>query len=95
MRKGKRGGKRASKLSFDDLWSSIGRNSSRQELKFIALMRATRIYQKCGISLKIQRMRVWEIKDFRLGMLLTCATTLQEVGILPTWFISNLRAILR
>ena len=28
--------------------------------------------------------RFWEIKDFGLGRLPTCDTTLQEVGILPT-----------
>ena len=33
--------------------------------------------------------------DFGLGRLPTLATTLQEVGILPTWFISNLRVVLR
>ena len=41
-----KGGKRASKLSFDDLRSSVSRNSSRQELKFIASMRAMCTYQK-------------------------------------------------
>ena len=38
--------KRASKLSFDDLQSFVSQNSSRQELKFIASMRATRTYKK-------------------------------------------------
>ena len=33
--------------------------------------------------------------DFRIGRLPTCATVLQEVGILLTWFISNLRIVLR
>ena len=38
--------KRAFKPSFDDPWNSFDRNSSGQELKFIALTRATRVYQK-------------------------------------------------
>ena len=37
---------RGSKSSFYDPQSSVGRNSSSQELKFIASMRATRVYQK-------------------------------------------------
>ena len=41
-------------------------------------------YQKGGISPKIQRRRFLEIKDFGSGRLSTRATTLQEVGILPT-----------
>ena len=45
------------------------------------LMRATRTYQKGGISPKIQMRRFWEIKDFGLERLATCAIVLQEVGI--------------
>ena len=45
--------------------------------------------------MKIQRRRFWEIKDFGLGRLPTRATMVQEVGILSTWVISNLRAVLR
>ena len=42
------------------------RNSSGQKLKFIASTRAMRVYQKRGISPKIQRRRFGEIKVFRL-----------------------------
>ena len=35
-----------SKTSFEDPQSSVSRNSSRQELKFIASMRATLTYKK-------------------------------------------------
>ena len=55
-----------SKTSFDDPQSFVDRNSSRQELKFIASMRATRTYQKGGISPKIQMRRFGEIKFFRI-----------------------------
>ena len=58
-------------------------------------MGATHTNQKGMISPKILRRRFWEIKDSRLGRLPTHATVLQEVGILPTLFISNLRAVLR
>ena len=53
----KREKKRAFKPSFDDPQSSVDRNSSSQELKFIASTRATRVYQKGGISPKIQMRR--------------------------------------
>ena len=43
-------------------------------------------YQKGGISPKFQKKRFREIKDFGLGRLSTHATTLKEVGILPTLF---------
>ena len=39
--------------------------------------------------------RFREIKYFGLGRLPTRATTLQEVWILSTWFISNLKTVLR
>ena len=54
-----------SKTSFDDPWSSVSRNSSGKELKFIYSMRAPRVYQKRGISLKIQRRISGEIKVSR------------------------------
>ena len=38
------------------------RNSSSEELKFITSSRITRVYQKAGISINIQRMRFGEIK---------------------------------
>ena len=92
-RERKRKRKRASKLSFDDIRTSVSRNSSRQELKFISSTRATRTYQKGGISPNIQMRRFQEIKDFGLGRLPTRATALQEVEILPTWFIPTLRGL--
>ena len=39
-------GREKSKTSFGNPWSSVGWNSSSQELKFISLTRATRVYQK-------------------------------------------------
>ena len=53
------------------------------------------MYKKKRISPKIQRRRFREIKNFGLGRLPTRATTLQDVEILPAWFISNLRVVLR
>ena len=64
VRESARGRERDSNISFDDPWSSIDRNSSSQELKFIYSTRATRVYQKRGISPKIQRRRFGEIKVF-------------------------------
>ena len=95
LERGREERKRVSKLSFDDPRSSVSQNSLRQELKFITSTRATRTYQKGTISSKIQRRRFREIKYSGVGRLLSHATMLQEVRILPTWFISNLRAILR
>ena len=62
LRESARGRERDSNISFDDPWSSVSRNSSSQELKFIYSMRATHVYQKGGISPKIQRRRFGEIK---------------------------------
>ena len=45
---------REPKSSFYDPRSSIGRNSSSKELKFIVSMRATLVYQKQGVSPKIK-----------------------------------------
>ena len=76
-----------SKTSFDDPRSSVGRNSSRQELKFIASTRAMRTYQKEEISPKIQRRRFGEIKFLILGGALglpNFTTVLQEARVLPT-----------
>ena len=42
------------------------------------------MYQKVRISMKIQRRRLWEIKDFGLGRLPTRAITLQEIGVFHT-----------
>ena len=56
--------KRASKPSFGDTRSFVGRNPPSQELKFIASIRATRSYQKRGISPKIQR-RIFEAFEIR------------------------------
>ena len=57
--------------SSDDLWSSIGRNSSSQKLKFIASTRATHMYKKRGVSPKIQRKRFGGIEGLGLGRLTT------------------------
>ena len=54
------------KSSFGDPRSSVSRNPSSQELKFISSTRATHMYQEQGISLKIQRRRFGEIKGFGL-----------------------------
>ena len=94
MREEKRGGKRASKLSFDDLRTSVGWNSLRQELKFIASTRATSTYKK-EKKKKMGFHRKSKGRYFGLGRLPTHATALQEVEILPTWFISILRVVLR
>ena len=59
-------GRAKSKTSFGDPWSSVGRNSSSQELKFISSTRATRVYKKRRVSLKIQRKIFWKIKGFGL-----------------------------
>ena len=56
MREEKRGGKRASKLSFDDLRTFVGWNSLRQELKFIASTRATSTYKK-------KRRKKWDFTE--------------------------------
>ena len=74
-------GKRASKLSFNDLRNSIGQNLSRQGLHTHTKKEGFHRRSKGG--------------DFGLRRLPTRATTLQEVGILPTWFISNLMPVLR
>ena len=55
-----------SKTSFDDPRSSVSRNLSRQELKFIASTRATHVYQIGRISLKMQWGIFGEIKIFGL-----------------------------
>ena len=55
-----------SKTSFDDPRSFASRKSSRQELKFITSMWAMSVYQKGGISPKIQMRKFEEIKVFRL-----------------------------
>ena len=50
-----------------------------------SIRRGRRVSTKKGeLSPKIQRRRLREINDFRLGRLPTRATVLQEVGILPT-----------
>ena len=75
-----------SKTSFDDLQSSVGRNSSSQELKFITSTRTMLGYQERGISPKIQRRIFWESKFSGLrGVLETSyhSTTFQEVRVLP------------
>ena len=69
------GGERVCKIFYDDIRSSVSRNSSRQELKCIASTRATLTYQKKkGFPPKIQRKRFREIKYFGLGRLPTRAT---------------------
>ena len=55
-----------SKTSFSNLRSSIGRNSSSQELKFIYSTRATLTYQNRRILPKIQKRRFGEIGFFKL-----------------------------
>ena len=80
-------GKSASKLSFNDPRSFVGRNLSSQEPKFIASTRATCGYQKRGISSKIQGGDLGESNFSGLGGVLEtsfCSTMLQEVGIFPT-----------
>ena len=53
----KRENEEKSNTSFDDPRSFVSQNSSSQELKFIYSVRATRVYQKRGTSLKIKRKR--------------------------------------
>ena len=55
-----------SKTSFFDPQSFVGRNSSSKDLKFIYSMRATHMYQKGGISPKIQRRRFEGNQGFRV-----------------------------
>ena len=50
--------------SFHDPRSSVNRNSSGQEPKFIVSTRVTLGYQKRRISSKIRRKRFWEIGFF-------------------------------
>ena len=57
---------RSPRLLSKILRGPLGRNSSSQELKFIASTRATCMYQKGRISPKIQMRRFGEIKGFRL-----------------------------
>ena len=59
------------RASSDDPRSSIGRNLSSQELKFIASTRVTCTYKKRGVSPKIQRKRFREIEGLGLGRLPT------------------------
>ena len=98
--------KESNKPSLFDLWSSVGWNSSSQELKFIAATRAKRGYQKERISPKISRKRFGGKSKFSgLGGVLKTSyrsTTLQEVGILPTlvlvpifWLIFGLKIMER
>ena len=47
--------KKKSRAYFSDLRSSVGRNSSSQELKFIYSTKATHTYQNHGISSKIPK----------------------------------------
>ena len=78
--------RKGSKDSFSDAQSSIGRNSSDQELKFIYSTKATRTYQNGGISLKQEEIlgkpKAWAWKVFL--RLPTHSSMLQKVGILPT-----------
>ena len=79
--------KRELQASLFVLRSSVSRILSGQGLKFIASKKATREYQKGGISQKIQRRRFGKSKISGLGGVLEmsfASTTLQEVGILPT-----------
>ena len=57
MRKREMRERKRFKASFSYLRSSVGRNSSSQELKFIYSMRATRTYQNRRISSKIKKLR--------------------------------------
>ena len=61
--------------------SSIGIRRAMSE----SSTRTTHGCQKEGISLKFQRRRFQEIKDLGLGRPPTRATTLKDVGILPTF----------
>ena len=56
---------RERKVSFGDSQDFVDRNSSGQELKFIASTRATRGYRKEGISPKIHRRGFGKIKGFK------------------------------
>ena len=58
--------KKESKTPFFNPSNFIGRNSSSQELKFITSTRAMCVYQKGGISPKIQMRRFGEMKVFGL-----------------------------
>ena len=58
---------REAPTSFYDLWRSIARFSSCQELKSIYVTRATQGYQKHGISPKIQARSFWKSKVLGLG----------------------------